>query len=491
MLKYFKQIGKESFIYGFAGVLSKFLSIFLVPIYTRVFSTEEYGTIGLITTTMSLLQILAVLALDNSAARWFYETEATSYRKQTIASWVWCQLVVSIFLGAGMVVAADGLAKLIIEDPGANLYFRLSGIALPMLSLSSVVVKWLRFQRRATATMVYTVVTNTLTVLLTILFVVVLHRGLEGVYLAQLISAVVNALLVIIIMGDWVNPKYFRWPMLKEMLAFGLPLIPASLAFWVVNLSSRYFVQFYNSTSDVGLFQLGANIAMLTALVTNAFQQAWGPFSMSIYKRPESRQVYANVFLVFTCLTVSLCLAVALFAPEIIRIIATESYLGASTVVGVLSLSYVFIGLNYFANVGPTIVKDMRPLGIATILSAVIYLLLSFILVPRYGMFGAGLSTLLSQAFVPIFVFYRAQQLYPIPYRFAPAAGFLVYSVILVTASSLIDVTNLWLAILVKSGLLSLVIPALFLFKIVTLAQVRNFWIIILKRINPLTDGSR
>lgn len=489
MLSYFKQIGKESVIYGFAGVVAKFFSVFLVPIYTRLFSPAEYGIIGLVSTTISLIQILVVLALDNSSARWFYDTELTIQRKQTIASWFWCQITMAVLLGAGIVIISNEIARLIIGDAGAGIYFRLSGFALPLLSFTPVMINWLRYQRRATTTVVFTIATSSITILFTIIFVVVLRRGLEGIYQAQLISAGINAFIALAILRDWINPKHFRWPLLKEMLVYALPLIPASLAFWVVNLSSRYFVQFYNSTADVGLFQLGANVAMLTAMFTNAFQQAWGPFALSIYKRPEARQVYARIFLVYTALTVTLCLMITVFSPEIIRIFAPASYSGASVVVGALSLSYVVIGFGYFANTGPSIAKNMRPFGTATLISAALYLGLSFALVPRLGMFGVGLSTLLSQSFVSIYVFFRAQQLYPIPYRFGAASGFLIYAVVLLAASSIIHVDNFWLSILVKLLYCSLIIPGLFLFRVVTIEQVQGVRALI-QKLNSKTNCS-
>ena len=258
------------------------------------------------------------------------------------------------------------------------------------------------------------------------------------------------------------------------MLRFAVPLIPASIAFWVVNLSSRYFIQAYGSTSDVGLYQLGATIAMVTALITNAFQQAWGPFAMSIFKKPEAKNVYANVFLVFIWLTVLLSTALALFAPEIIQIVATRDYLGATPIVGILAFSYIFIGLNYISNTGPTIVKDMRPLGKATIVSAFVNIALNFLLFPPLGKVGSAIATLVSLAIIPIYVFSRSQKMYPIPYRFKPASHIFIMAFLIVMIASFIHVDNIWLSVLFKLGLLSIFIPPLFLYQIITKEHLKS-----------------
>ena len=476
MLNHLRQLGKESLIYGVSGVVSRFLSVLLVPIYARVFSTEEYGYIGLITTTMGLLQIFVVLALDNSAARWFYETDEIRDRKSTIASWLWCQLSVATVVGLVMIMASEWLGIFILGDPSTGVYFRISGATLPLLTLSTGVINWFRYQRRPTATIIFTITISTTTVLLTILFVVGLKWSLEGIYLAQLISASIGTIAAVLIMKDWINPTYFRWLRLGEMLRYAIPLIPASIAFWIVNLSSRYFIQAYSTTSEVGVYQLGATIAMVMALVTTAFQQAWGPYGLSIYKQPEARNVYASVFLVYIWLTVSLSTALALFAPEIIRIFATKDYLGASPIVGILAFGYVFIGLNYIANTGPAIVKDMRPLGVAMVGSAVVNIGLNFLLVPKLGKSGSAIATLISLAIVSIYVFYRSQQLYPIPYRFKSAIGIFIFAIIIIFGSTIINISNIWGSIFTKLLLLLLFIPISLLLRVVTPDQLRIGW---------------
>ena len=93
--KYIKQLAGESAIYGASGTLARIIGIFLIPVYTRIFSPSEYGVMALIGTLTSLFAIFVVLGLDNSSARWFYDTQDTKHRKSTISSWFWCQFVVS------------------------------------------------------------------------------------------------------------------------------------------------------------------------------------------------------------------------------------------------------------------------------------------------------------------------------------------------------------------------------------------------------------
>lgn len=470
-----RQLAWESLVYGLSGMVSRFLSILLVPIYTRIFTPEDYGVLGLVTTTMTAISIFAVLALDTSAGRWYWDTENNSDRKSTLASWAWCHFGVALVLALIVFSSAAWLGQTVVGRGDAGMYFQLTALSLPLSVLGIVTTNWLRMRRRPWATTFYSLGTSVLNVLLTVMLVVFLGWGLRGIFVAQLLSMGVSTVVAVRLLGDWIHPRHFNLERLRAMMRFGLPLIPTSLAFWIVAFSDRYFVEFYTSTSEVGLYQVGSAMAAVVALGTSAFQQAWGPFAMSIHKSPDARQIYADVLLIYLWLTCAVSAAIGLLAPEAIGIIATEQYLGASPVVPLLAFSYVMIGLGYVAAVGPTIAKSTAPTGLAVTMAAGLNIGLNLLLVPHLGKTGAAMATLISQSIVPLFVFYRSQQMYPIPYRFGSALGILALSSGLIWLGASWQFENLWLGILAKGLLLTAFIPALFLFGIVTPAQAKRF----------------
>lgn len=472
MFKHMRQLGAESFVYGISGVISRFIGFFLMPIYTRVFAPEDYGVISLVATTMAVVSVFVVLALDSAAGRWYYDTDDLAERKNTLASWAWCQLGASLALAAAIFAFSGPLAQAITGSAGADRYFRLAALTLPLTVLGSILTNWLRFQRRPWVTIAYTIASSLATILLSILFVVSLRWGLTGVYSAQLLSGLLGTLVAAFLLRDWIRPRHFRWRRLKEMLRFSLPLVPAALAYWVVSFSGRFYVQAYGNASEVGLYQVGVSLAAIVAIATGAFQQAWGPFSMSIHKRADAKQVYASVFLVYIWLACALSTAIALFAPELVRLLATARYLGASSVVGILAFSYVMIGLTYIANVGPTIAKVTAPAGLALTAAALLNILLNLLLTPRLGKVGSAIATLVSQALVPAFLFYRSRSIYPIPYRFAPAVGILGLSAGLILLGNRLEVS--WMSAALKLGLLVLFLPALPLSGIISPEQVQR-----------------
>ena len=450
-----RHLASDSVIYGLSGVISRFLTIWLVPIYTRVFSPADYGVLALVTTTMSILGILAVLALDNSTHRWYWDTEDPDERKATVASWAWCQLGVACAFAALLIAFADPLAQLIVGEPRAAGLFRVAALSLPTAALPLVLNGWFRLQRRPKPAVTIAVGASLLQILLTIAFVLWLRLGLSGVFLAQVASSLAASAVAAFILRDWVSPRRFDRARLRAMLRYSLPLVPGGVAFWVVSTADRYFLRAFTSVSDVGLYSIGAAIALAVALVTGAFQQAWGPFALSIHKQPTARDTYARVFLAYIVVTSALAAGVSLFAREAVLLLAPRQYLAAVIVVGPLSFSAVMIGLTYVAAIGPSIVKVTRPTGVAFAVAAVAGIGLNFLLTPRFGMLGSAFATLLSQSITPAYLFVRSQRLYPIPYRFGAGVGVLGYGLALALAAPHLAFSSLPVAIAVKLLLLS------------------------------------
>lgn len=470
MLKYLKQLASESMIYGFAGVAARLLSIVLVPLYTRHFSPDAYGVLSLVTATMAMVTIFATLALDNSAHRWFWETESLSDRKRTIASWAWCQGTVALTFAIVLTLTAGGLSQLLLGDRTGAIYFQLAGWAIPLAVCNKVAIGWLRMKRRPLSTVVVTLSASGVAVLFIVLLVVVFGRGLRGVFEAQLIAAVLSALVSLALLRDWVNPRHFDGARLKEMLRYAVPLIPAGVAFWVNSMADRYFVQAYAGPTEVGLYQVGFSLAAVVALGTTAFQQAWGPFALSIHKQDDAPGVYAAALLGYLWIACLGASAVSILAPEALRIFTTEDYYDAWTVVPLLAFSYVMVGLTYIASVGASIAKTTAPVGVAVTVAAVVNLLLNFLLTPHWGREGAALATLVSQALVPLYLFVVTRRLFPIPYRFGTAAALLLASAAIVwvgLGAGTADPAPLW----GKIGLLSLFVPMLLVLRIMRPAQ--------------------
>src|ERR1051326_3118921 len=95
---YIKQLFSESVIYGLSRVAVKLVNFFIIPLYTRFFSPDEYGLLGLINNGMYLFTIVLILGLDSAAAVYFWDKGEVNERKKTFSTWFWTQTVISAII---------------------------------------------------------------------------------------------------------------------------------------------------------------------------------------------------------------------------------------------------------------------------------------------------------------------------------------------------------------------------------------------------------
>ncbi|MEA1952257.1 MAG: oligosaccharide flippase family protein, partial [Planctomycetota bacterium] len=380
-----RQLIGESAVYGVSGALGRLIAFFLIPVYTRVFTPADLGTIALIDATIALATMLAVLGQDNASARWFYDSPQDEVRRETIASSFWCQLAAAGVVAGLLIALAVPVSRLLCGSGEHADLVRLAAGVMPLGVAIRVFGGWLRYRRKAPAAAVFATFRTLLTVGLVILFVVVWYRGMTGLYTARILAAGLSAAVGVVLLGTWIDPRRVRWSRLSQMLAFGLPLVPAAIAAWIMTSADRFVLRIFWPQEVVGLYDLAAKVASGVALAIFAFQQAWGPFAYSIMEKDEARRVYARVLDVYAFFGCWLAAAIGLFAPLLLRVMATEQFYPAASCVAILAFVHLFIGARYIAGLGSGIAKRSAPVAVAVAIGAGVNLLLNFLLVPYWG----------------------------------------------------------------------------------------------------------
>ena len=162
-------------------------------------------------------------------------------------------------------------------------YIQIISMCHPLLVWSTVAINVLRLELEAKKSVALSLIQSIVLIGFNVLFVVILKWGLSGIYYAQLISTLIILPLSFYFIREWIgSPMWFDVSIFRGMLKFAIPFIPASLGYWVVNLSGVFFLNEFLDQKEVGLYQIGISIASVAGLATTAFQQAWSPFAFSI-----------------------------------------------------------------------------------------------------------------------------------------------------------------------------------------------------------------
>ncbi len=418
MKKLLSQLLGESAIYGISSMVSRFISIFLVPIYTTLLLPDDYGKLSLVNSTFYFVSALAVFAMDSASARWYYDTEDLNEKKSIFASWFWFQLFTSFILCLIIVSFSTIFGNLILKEQNQQLLFIIPAIGLISSILPTMISNWLRYQRKAVHTVIFTLCNVLLNIGLNILFVVHLKMNVKGILLALLISNSLASIYVLTILKDWIPFRYFSKQKLVEMLKYAMPLVPTAFAFWILNSSSTFLINYFHNKTEVGLFQIGSMVASAVGMVVGAFQMSWGPFAFSIIEKPEAKNVFSLVLTAYSALMCTVALGIALFAKELLILFTNAKYYDAYIVAGILAFNSIIYGYAYIAVIGSNIKKDNKPLAISIFLASIITTIFYFFLVPKFGKEGAALSTFLGYIIVPLYLFNRSQKHWHIPFNF-------------------------------------------------------------------------
>lgn len=471
-----RTLTRETVYYGLGGALQKLISFLLFPIYTRILSKQDFGSQDLVLTAFSIAYMLLMLGLDNGAARLYYDTGEESERSLLLSTWLWFSVGVSTLAAGLLLVASRPLCVFLFQNASLVLPFRLAILSIPAAVVAKVAMLALRLKFRARAfssvTLAYVVSVG----LSSVVFVVIMRLGVPGVFYANLVASVVQ-LVISFVVARRCFRLAFSSRLLKGMLVFGLPTVPASISLWVLSSSNRYLLVRFVTLADIGMFAVAGRIASILTFFITAFQMAWPMFAFSIHKDTDrAPAVYSRVLEAYCLLTLSMAVGVIVFAREFIIVLASPSYSSASLYVPFLVLGVVAWGAADIVGIGYSIAKRSYHLTIATVIGATLNTVANITLIPVLGLLGASVAMALGYAGTFLYSLWAGRRFVVIAVNAKKYGMLLGVAVLLFVTTCLVDI---WahltaLVLMAKVALILLFGVTVWLSKAVTPAMLRG-----------------
>ncbi len=433
-----KGLTRDSLVYGAGMAAQKVAGLILLPVLTRIFDPGTYGAIDLIGLGVVMATYLVVLGNDTALLRFYHDTEAVDERLHIASLCIGFRTMVALAIMICLVPLAPALTGLMQLDARFVGCVTLAAIDLPFATLVKFFIDFLQVRLRPGAFGVFSVGNLVLFVALTLwlapgaatvavpltgwsLDVTGMGFGVVGVFMARLIADMVFALAGIVVMArDLVWPR--RLQPLGAMLRFGLPLVPVGVATWVLSYADRYILNSAVSIEQAGIYAVGAKPASFMLLFVAAFQFAWGPFAISIWRDSNARQVYAKVFSLYVFVAGVVGLVVTGLSREFLNIVATGHFVHGYRVSGFLVFAAAAYGAFAIPATGLQIVRRTALMGAVAAVGAVLNILLNLAWVGRFEALGVAGATLVSQVLTTTLLFAAAHRYYPVPYHWRGAA---------------------------------------------------------------------
>lgn len=423
MLDRIFKLGKEAAIYGLSSIIGRFLNFLLVPFYTNYLAKSEYGDVSNLYAYIAFVFVIYGYGMDSAYMRFVSSLEVGD-KKQNVSVPFFSLVGTSVLFSLALHFSSSSIGALLNVEPGHTDLIRYSAWILFFDTLAIVPFAYLRMENRAklfAGLRIFNVVIN---IVLTVIFLVVFEMKTEAVFIANVLASAATALVLIWLIFPQLT---FRLParLYKEMLRFGLPIIPAGLAGIAIQVIDRPILMALTNKETVGIYTANYRLGVFMMLVVGMFDYAWRPFFLTHAKDSDARKLFSKAFTYFVALMMFVLVTVTLFIQDLVRVrilgkyFIHPDYWGGLNIVSVVLLAYVFTGAYVNFVVGVYLEKKTKYLPYATGAGAIVNVVVNLILIPRLGIMGAAIATLLSYVVMAIGIYFPSQRLYHVQYEWS------------------------------------------------------------------------
>lgn len=463
MFEQFKKLAGHSAVYGLAVVGSTIGMMICTPMFLHHLNRSEYGMNEILNVLASMIFVVANLGISAVFIKvYINDCKNEGERKQMFSSMLVFAVALTVFMVLLTTAVARPVSSLLFKQSHYGNLVRLATTASAMQLIMAVIMQSLRAKEWAVKFVIVNLIQFAVVILLNLYFMLVRHMGVFGIQLAALLCNLAAVLVgLFVLRADLV--LRFSGRIVKTVLLTSLPVLPSSIAPWILNVSDRYFLNGFCGLSDTGLYAAGYKVGMIGVFtVMNAVGYAWPTIFYANSDSEDAPRLCANVLKYYLVVLAAVALAFSVFSPEIVRVIAKREYWDAYRIVPYIAGAYVLYAVQFYTI--PLFIRANRGKALSIIMggAAAGNLLLNLLLIPHYGIWGAVASTVITfSAETAVSVWY-ATNLFAVPHEFANLAKVIVLTGLVFLAFRHIEAVS-WGTFLLKSVSFPTLVILLFL----------------------------
>lgn len=383
-----KRLLKNTGIIAVGGIATKLVQFLLLPLYTTVLTTAEYGTVDYINTIALFLVPAVSLLMDEAMFRFLIDCRNDLDREKVVTAS--CAV-----LGSGCCIFAVAMLAIWLALRPANLGWVVAlVISQCLLTMASAVMRG--FGDTVTFT-VMNLLASLATIIMNVLFIAVFCWGVVGMLSATVIAQGATALVFMARKKIWryIVPAAFEKGEARDMIRYSLPLIPNKVSWTIMNMLDRLIIMNTIGAAASGVYAVSYKFPGVMDQVYGFFYQSWKESSARALGDEEDADAFYNsVYRALRRFMMSVVLGMTALMPLVYGILIKGSFDEGILYVPILLLATYFSNMSGFYGGVFTAHKDTMIMGTTTVVSAALCILLCFLLIPLYGLYGASLATI-------------------------------------------------------------------------------------------------
>lgn len=431
----YRQLAQNTFIFAMGAFGSKLFLFLLVPLYTNVLTTREYGISELIINIGKLILPVVSLTIYDAI---FPFALSNKYKKE------------NIFLNVNLVLLAAAVFLIIITPfwsyykPVSEWKWYLYGYIISSFVLENNML-YLKVNEKNRLYSILCVIQSFLLLIFNYYYLIVAKAGIKG-YVISLIASNVIISVTAVLTGKFIQDlikSRFDKKLLAEMIKYSSPLIISSVLWWVIHSSDKIMVERMLGGADLGLYSTAAKIPALIGTVTSIFNQAWGFSTVKEYNSSNDSKFYSNVFQNFYIFLFGAGMFITALAKPFMSIYVGDGFSKSWLFVPMLVLGSVYSSFAVFINSLFSAMKRSTDIMWSTLFAGIINIIANYILIPIVGLQGATIGTFAAYVSLTVIVMINLRRYIAIDYKvrtflLAAAVSFLQCAVVIKLSDSFI-----------------------------------------------------
>jgi O-antigen/teichoic acid export membrane protein len=374
------------------------------PIFTRVFSVDQYGMMDLGQRLLLLMTVMSKLGIQNASLRFYNSVE---FAKDPAAEKKYYSTLFYGILGSSAItvllflVAGFFFPQLLSGGPLASLSYILLGVAV-VRAVSSILQGFLRVEERTKAFNFLLVATKAGTIAGVCALFVLMSRTARTYFVGTLLveGLLAAGVTVWFFRRRVLSPTAFRWDLFRSAVAYGTPLVVYEFAFAILGSSDRFLVRHYVGAEALGFYAVAHGLARnVNELFVVPLGLALVPMYMRIWTTDGARKTTAflsTAFDLYIIASAGLLAAVAACGRSMVILLASSKYTGADRLIPIILAALFIYAAHVFVGAGLLIHKKTLQMAVILACAAIFNIALNCFLLPRIGLMGGAISTLAS-----------------------------------------------------------------------------------------------
>ncbi|KKH68194.1 lipopolysaccharide biosynthesis protein [Methanosarcina mazei] len=390
-------VGKDTLLYTPGKLLPSLFAFVGISVYTRILSPAEYGEYSLIMTMISVMGLFTYSWIGQSNLRFY-----SSYKFNNLDVFISTSFLILMGSLVSSIVMLLFIAKyaIILRDTSSIFYLPLSIGVLISTAFFEYFSNILRADRNSKYVSSSLILSSGLSLIVS-LFLLYLNMGISSIFIGIIIANIVLTLFLAykLKIQKYIRIKSFSKNTMKEFSDYGVPLITTLVFSWILELSDRYLIAYFNGSEAVGIYSATCQLASYPmSLISSILIFAAFPIIIDTWNlngKEATKDLITKITRYYLLIAIPALTMVIVMAKEMMWILG-NAYSGGSHVLPWICFGSVISGLCVYVNKGMELTKNTKILSLLVGIAGSCNILMNLFFIPKYSFYGAGIATALA-----------------------------------------------------------------------------------------------